>query len=135
MLHYYPYLDKTKLKGALKIIDKIIVGILVVILFGFLCNEYAFFGIKLELIHLPPTFHEFFEILPYAFFFVLVIDLYLKYRLIGSFKPFFRKHWFDFITAILIPVLLPLKFFNVKIYKFAKFSKSIIKLFKKLNII
>lgn len=121
------------LKYYLKILDKIIIGFLIIIIFGLLSNEYDVFGIKINLIQLPEGFHEIFEIIIYFFLVVLIIDLFLKYLLVKSLKLFFVSYWFDFVTTILIPIFLPLKFVNVKIYKLLKLNKSIIKFAKKIS--
>lgn len=117
----------------IKALDKIIIGFLLVILFGFLSDEYDYFGLKINLIHLPNVFHEFFEIITYFFLTILFVDLLFKYLLVKSLKLFFTNYWFDFVTAILIPIFLPMKFINLKLYKLLKLNKSVIKFAKKIS--
>jgi hypothetical protein len=72
--------------------------------------------------------------LPWILFILLIIDLFLKYKLVeGKLNYFVKKYWVDILLTILLPILFPLKFFKgtLKMYKYTKFAKSGFKLVQK----
>lgn len=125
-----------KLQQFLIVNDISIFGLLILFFIGFLAFDYEILAIKEPFIHIPKYYKDFFEVLPWILFSLLVIDLCLKYKLSGG-KPkyFLKKYWTDVLLTILLPVLFPLKFFNAtfKIYKYSKFAKSGFKLIQKYD--
>ena len=70
-----------KVQRILIINDLSIFGLLILFFIGFLIYDYELIGLKETFIHIPDDFKVFFEILPWILFLLLVIDLFLKYRL------------------------------------------------------
>jgi len=116
--------------------DLMIFSLLIVFFVGFFVYDYEIIGIKEPIIHLPEHYKLIFEILPWILFILLIIDLFLKYKLVeGKLDYFVKKYWIDILLTILLPILFPLKFFKatLKMYKYTKFAKSGIKLAQKYN--
>jgi hypothetical protein len=118
-----------------KIADLIVIGIVFLILIGFLAFDYEYFGFKEQIIKIPYYIKIYFDLLPWILFAVLVFDLYLKFRIEGNWSKFIRINWLDIIMVVLIPFLFPMKFFKVfiKPYKMIKAGKYTIKSYQKIN--
>ena len=121
----------------LLIINDLSVFVLLVLFFiGFVSFDYEIFGLKESFLHIPENYKNFFDILPWIIFLLLIADLAIKFKLVGGeLRYFLRKYWMDILLTILIPVLFPLKFIKpaLKIYKSTKFVKSGYKLFQKYD--
>jgi hypothetical protein len=123
-----------KTERFLVINDLSIFCLLIIFFIGFFVYDYEIIGIKEPFIHLPEHFKLLFEILPWILFILLVIDLFLKYKLVeGKLNYFVKKYWIDILLTIMLPFLFPLKFFKatLKMYKYTKFAKSGVKLAQK----
>ncbi len=121
----------------LLIINDLSIFILLVLFFiGFVSFDYETFGLKDSFLHIPEDYKNFFEILPWIIFLLLIVDLAIKFKLVGgNLRYFVRKYWIDILLTILIPILFPLKFIKpaFKIYKSTKFAKSGYKLIQKYD--
>jgi hypothetical protein len=123
-----------KAQRFLVVNDLLIFSLLIIFFVGFLVYDYEIIGIKEPFVHLPEHFKLLFEILPWILFILLIIDLFLKYKLVdGELNYFVKKYWVDILLTILLPILFPLKFFKgtLKMYKYTKFAKSGFKLVQK----
>ena len=119
-----------------KIADIIVLGLLVIFFVGFLAFDYKLLGFHDAFIAIPHESEQYFEIIPWIIFGVLVFDLYLKYIIVGrDWKLLIKHHWLDISMAALIPILLPLKFIKVtlKIFKTVKATKFGYKVFQKIK--
>ncbi len=118
----------------LKIADLIVIGIVFLILIGFLAFDYEYFSFKEQIIKIPYHMKVYFDLLPWILFVVLVFDLYFKFRMAGNWNKFIRINWIDIIMTLLIPFLFPMKFFKVfiKPYKMIKAGKYTIKSYQKI---
>ena len=117
-----------------KILDVAVLGLLGAFFVGVLAFDVAYFGFHEAIIPIPHLTEPYFEVLPWAILALLIADIYLKYKKVGSdWKALFRNHWFDIVVALLIPIFMPLKFIKlVKIMKTAKSGVKIIQKAKKL---
>jgi hypothetical protein len=103
---------------------------------GFLAFDYELLGFHDPLIAIPHESEQYFEVIPWIIFGVLLFDLYLKYIIVGrNLKLLFKQHWLDISMAALIPILLPLKFIKItlKIFKAVKATKFGYKVFQKIK--
>jgi hypothetical protein len=119
-----------------KIADIVVLGLLVIFFVGFLAFDYELLGFHDSFIRIPHEGKQYFELIPWIIFGVLIFDLYLKYIIVGrNLKLFFKHYWFDVSMAALIPILLPLKFIKVtvKMFKAIKATKFGYKLGHKVN--
>lgn len=117
-----------------KIADLIVIGIVFLILIGFLAFDYEYFSFKEQIIKIPYHMKIYFELLPWILFAVLVFDLYFKFKIAGNWNKFIRINWIDIIMILLIPFLFPMKFFKVfiKSYKMINAGKYMIKSYQKI---
>ncbi|HXG74163.1 MAG TPA: hypothetical protein VNK44_05060 [Candidatus Nitrosotenuis sp.] len=85
--------------------------------------------------HIPHNYETYFEILLWAFFVLLALDLYLKYRKLSDWRLFIKKHWHEIAMIALIPFLAAFKIakISLKLVKTLKASKSGFKAFYKAN--
>jgi hypothetical protein len=119
-----------------KIADIVVLALLVIFFVGFLAFDYELLGFHDSFIRIPHEGKQYFELIPWLIFGVLVFDLYLKYIIVGrNLKLFFKHYWLDVSMAALIPILLPLKFIKVtvKMFKAIKATKFGYKLGHKVN--
>jgi hypothetical protein len=119
-----------------KIADIIVLGLLVIFFVGFLAFDYKLLGFHDAFIAITDESEQYFEVIPWIIFGVLVFDLYLKYIIVGrDWKLLIKHHWLDISMAALIPILLPLKFIKVtlKIFKTVKATKFGYKVFQKFK--
>jgi hypothetical protein len=119
-----------------KIADIIVLGLLVIFFVGFLAFDYKLLGFHDTFIAIPHESEQYFDVIPWIIFGVLVFDLYLKYIIVGrDWKLLIKHHWLDISMAALIPILLPLKFIKVtlKIFKTLKATKFGYKVFQKFK--
>ena len=118
-----------------KIVDLIVVGIVFLILLGFIAFDYEYFSFKDQIIKIPYQMKMYFDLLPWILFIILGFDLYLKFRIAGNWNKFIRKNWIDIIMTLLIPFLFPLKLFKVfiKSYKMINAGKYSIKSYQKIS--
>ena len=129
-------LTMQKVQQFLIINDLSIIVLLVLIFVGFVSFDYEIFGLKDSFLPIPENYKSFFEILPWILFLLLIVDLAIKFKLVGGdLRYFVKKYWIDIILTILIPILFPLKFIKpaLKIYKSTKFVKSGYKLIQKYD--
>jgi hypothetical protein len=118
------------------IADIVVLGLLVIFFVGFMAFDYELLGFHDPLIAIPHESERYFEVIPWIIFGVLVLDLYLKYRIVGrDLRLLIKHHWLDISMAALIPILLPLKFVKVtlKIFKTVKATKFGYKVFQKIK--
>jgi hypothetical protein len=117
-----------------KIADLIVIGIVFLILIGFLAFDYEYFSFKEQIIKIPDHMKIYFDLLPWILFAVLVFDLYFKFKVAGNWNKFIRINWIDIIMILLIPFLFPMKFFKVfiKSYKIINAGKYMIKSYQKI---
>ena len=127
------YNSSNSLFNYSKIADLIVIGIVFLILIGFLAFDYEYFSFKEQIIKIPYHMKIYFDLLPWILFAVLVFDLYFKFRITGNWNKFIRINWIDIIMILLIPFLFPMKFFKVfiKPYKMIKAGKYTIKSYQK----
>ena len=119
-----------------KIADIVVLCLLVIFFLGFLAFDYELLGSHDPLIAISHESEQYFEIIPWIIFGVLLFDLYLKYIIVGrNLRLLFKQHWLDISMAALIPILLPLKFIKVtlKIFKTVKATKFGYKVFQKFK--
>ena len=128
------YKSSNSLFNYSKIADLIVIGIVFLILIGFLAFDYEYFSFKEQIIKIPYHMKIYFDLLPWILFAVLVFDLYFKFRITGNWNKFIRINWIDIIMILLIPFLFPMKFFKVfiKPYKMIKAGKYTIKSYQKI---
>ncbi|HET8857954.1 MAG TPA: hypothetical protein VFM28_10545 [Nitrososphaeraceae archaeon] len=128
------YNSSNSLFNYSKIADLIVIGIVFLILIGFLAFDYEYFSFKEQIIKIPYHMKIYFDLLPWILFAVLVFDLYFKFRITGNWNKFIRINWIDIIMILLIPFLFPMKFFKVfiKPYKMIKAGKYTIKSYQKI---
>ena len=122
--------------GCAKIADIVVLFLLVIFFVGFLAFDYELLGFHDPLIPIPHESEQYFEVIPWIIFGVLLIDLYLKYIIVGrNLKLLFKHHWLDISMTALIPILLPLKFVKItlKIFKAVKATKFGYKVFQKIK--
>lgn len=123
-----------KIQKFLIINDLSIFMLLILYFVAFLSFDYETFGFGNSFIQIPEVYKTYFEILPWILFFLLMMDLTIKYKLVeGNLRYFIKNYWIDITLTILIPILFPLKFIKpaLKIYKSANFVKSGYKLIQK----
>jgi hypothetical protein len=119
-----------------KIADIVVLCLLVIFFVGFFVFDYELLGLHDPFIAIPHENEQYFEVIPWIIFGILVFDLYLKYIIVGrNLKLLFKHHWFDISMAALIPILLPLKFIKVtlKVFKAVKATKFGYKVFQKIK--
>ena len=122
--------------GCAKIADIVVLCLLVIFFVGFLAFDYELLGFHDPLLAIPHESEQYFEVIPWIIFGVLLIDLYLKYIIVGrNLKLLFKHHWLDISMTALIPILLPLKFVKItlKIFKVVKATKFGYKVFQKIK--
>ena len=94
--------------GCAKIADIVVLCLLVIFFVGFLAFDYELLGFHDPLIAIPHESEQYFEVIPWIIFGVLLFDLYLKYIIVGrNLKLLFKHHWLDISMTALIPILLP----------------------------
>ena len=82
-----------KAQRLLVVNDLVIFSLLVIFFIGFFIYDYEIIGIKGPFIHLPEHFKLVFEILPWILFILLIIDLFIKYKLVeGNLNYFIKKY-------------------------------------------
>ncbi len=119
-----------------KIADIVVLCLLVIFFVGFLAFDHELLGFHDPLIAIPHESEQYFEVIPWIIFGVLLFDLYLKYIIVGrNLKLLFKHHWLDISMVALIPILLPLKFLKVtlKIFKAVKATKFGYKVYQKIQ--
>jgi hypothetical protein len=119
-----------------KLADIVVLALLVIFFFGFLAFDYESLGFHKPVIAIPNETEQYFEAIPWIIFGVLVLDIYLKYIIVGrDLKLLFKYHWIDIFMTALIPILLPLKFLKVtlKLFKAVKATKFGYKIFQKVK--
>ena len=122
------------IKKYIKILDFSVLFLLIVLFIGFIAFDYQMIGLE-KIFHLPQETEVIFELAPWCLFALLLIDLYLKYRILGNFKSFLSYHWHDILMTLLIPLLFPLKFYKpaIKSYKLFKGGKYGLKIAQKIK--
>jgi hypothetical protein len=79
--------------GCSKIADIIVLCLLVIFFVGFLAFDYEVLGFHDPLIAIPHESEQYFEVIPWIIFGVLLFDLYLKYIIVGrNLKLLFKQH-------------------------------------------
>ena len=79
-----------------KIADMVVLGLLVIFFAGFLAFDYQLLGFHDPLITIPHESEQYFEVIPWIIFGVLVFDFYLKYIIVGrDWKLLIKHHWLD----------------------------------------
>jgi hypothetical protein len=119
-----------------KIANIVVLSLLVIFFVGFLAFDYELLGFHDPPITIPHENEQYFEVIPWIIFGVLLFDLYLKYTIVGrNLKLLFKHHWLDISMTALIPILLPLKFIKVtlKVFKAVKATKFGYKVFQKIK--
>jgi hypothetical protein len=66
-----------------KLADIVILCLLVIFFAGFLAIDYELLGFHDPFITIPHESEQYFEVIPWIIFGVLVFDLYLKYIIVG----------------------------------------------------
>jgi hypothetical protein len=122
--------------GCSKIADIVVLRLLNIFFVGFIAFDYELLGFHNPLITIPYESEQYFEVIPWIIFGVLLFDLYIKYIIVGrNLKLLFKHHWLDISMAALIPILLPLKFIKItlKIFKAVKATKFGYKILQKIK--
>jgi hypothetical protein len=116
-----------------KALDFLLLGMVIVYFVGFLSfHPQSLFLVK-PLFDIPHEYEIYFEILLWAIFGLLIVDLYFKYKELDNWRLFLKKHWHDIVTLALIPFLAGFKIakISVNLVKTIKASKSGFKVFQK----
>ena len=119
-----------------KVADIVVIILLVIFFINFLVFDYEILGLDKAPISLPHETKQYFDLIPWIVFAVLVFDLYLRYLILGNdLRLLFKHHWLDIAMAVSIPVLMPLKFIKIttKLFKVIKSTKFGYKLGHKVN--
>ncbi len=116
-----------------KVLDFSLLGMTAVYFIGFLSFHPQSLFLVDSLFDIPHEYEIYFDILLWAIFALLIVDLYFKYREINNYKLFLKKHWHDIAMLALIPFLTAFKFakISVSLVKKLKASKSGFKVFQK----
>lgn len=116
-----------------KTLDFLLLGMVVVYFIGFLSFHPQSLFLVDSLFDIPHEYEIYFEILLWAIFGLLIVDLYFKYREVKNWKLFLKKHWHDIVMLALIPFLTMFKIakVSVSLVKTVKASKSGFKVFQK----
>ncbi len=116
-----------------KIFDFLLLGMVIVYFIGFLSFHPQSLFLAKPIFDIPHEYEIYFEILLWAIFGLLIVDLYFKYREIDNWKLFLKKHWHDIVMLALIPFLTAFKIakISVNLVKTLKASKSGFKVFQK----
>ncbi|MDR4513012.1 MAG: hypothetical protein MRJ93_15055 [Nitrososphaeraceae archaeon] len=119
-----------------KLLDFSILLILIFILIDFLAYDYKYIHLEKPVIPISNEMKHYFEFLPWLLFIALVLDLYLKYLIVGkNWDKFVKKYWLDILLTLLIPLMYPLKIIkaSIKSYKLIKTTKYSFKIVQKLK--
>ncbi|MCS7140946.1 MAG: hypothetical protein NZ888_02015 [Candidatus Nitrosocaldus sp.] len=78
------------------------------------------------IVDLPAWMDQYWYSIPWMIFGLASLDIFLKYRKVGSLRMLMRKNWMDIIMLALIPFLFVFKMakVSIKAYKVLKASKS-----------
>jgi membrane-bound acyltransferase YfiQ involved in biofilm formation len=101
--------------------DAVVMGLLLSFFTALALSSAEFFGL-----HASLPYEKFLETIPWVIFVVLAVDIYIKYRRVGEWRVFLRKHWVDLLMIALIPFFMVFKFvkLSLKIYKALKITKT-----------
>lgn len=124
--------DKSSKLGVL---DVVLLIMAVTYFVGFISFYPESIFLKQAPYHIPNNYEIYFEILLWAFFGLLVLDLYLKYKKLNDWRLFIKKYWHEIAMIALIPFLAAFKIakISLKLVKTLKASKSGFKAFYKAN--
>jgi hypothetical protein len=116
-----------------KVFDFLLLGMVIVYFIGFLSFHPQSLFLTKPLFDIPHEYEIYFEVLLWAIFGLLIVDLYFKYREIDDWKLFLKKHWHDIVMLALIPFLTMFKIakISMSLVKTLKASKSGFKVFQK----
>lgn len=116
-----------------KALDFLLLGMIIVYFIGFLSFHPQSVFLTESLLDISHEYEIYFEILLWAIFGLLALDLYFKYRKLAGWKPFLKKHWHDVAMLALIPFLAGFKIakISVSLVKTLKASKTGFKIFYK----
>lgn len=116
-----------------KALDFLLLGMIIVYFIGFLSFHPQSVFLTESLLDISHEYEIYFEILLWAIFGLLALDLYFKYRKLAGWKPFLKKHWHDVAMLALIPFLAGFKIakISVNLVKTLKASKTGFKIFYK----
>ncbi len=116
-----------------KTLDFLLLGMVIVYFIGFLSFHPQSVFLAESLLDIPHEYEIHFEILLWAIFGLLALDLYFKYRKLANWKLFLKKHWHDIVMLALIPFLAGFKIakISVNLVKTLKASKTGFKIFYK----
>ncbi|HWP78658.1 MAG TPA: hypothetical protein VNL34_03290 [Candidatus Nitrosotenuis sp.] len=122
-----------KVGSKFKVLDVVLLGMAIIYFVGFISFHPESLFLKKAPYHIPHEFEIYFEVLLWAFFGLLVFDLYLKYKKLNDWRVFLKKHWHEVAMMALIPFLSAFKIakISVKMVKTLKASKSGFKVFYK----
>ena len=105
-----------------KALDFLLLGMIIVYFIGFVSFHPQSVFLAESLLDISHEYEAYFEILLWAIFGLLALDLYFKYRKLADWKVFLKKHWHDIVMLALIPFLAG--------FKIAKISVNLIKTLK-----
>jgi len=116
-----------------KALDFSLLGMVIVYFVGFLSFHPQSVFLAEPLLDISHEYEIYFEILLWAIFGLLALDLYFKYRKLASWKLFLKKNWHDIVMLALIPFLAGFKIakISVNLVKTLKASKTGFKIFHK----
>lgn len=122
-----------KVSSKFKALDAVLLGMAIIYFVGFVSFQPESLFLKEAPYHIPHEFEIYFEVLLWAFFGLLIFDLYLKYKKLNDWRMFLKKHWHEIAMMALIPFLTAFKIakISVKVVKTLKASKSGFKVFYK----
>ncbi len=122
-----------KVSSTFKALDAVLLGMAIIYFAGFVSFQPESLFLKEAPYHIPHEFEIYFEVLLWAFFGLLILDLYLKYKKLNDWRMFLKKHWHEIAMMTLIPFLTAFKIakISVKVVKTLKASKSGFKVFYK----
>ena len=87
-----------------KIADIAVLCLLVIFFVSFLAFDYEFLGFHDPPIAIPHESEQYFEVIPWMIFGVLLFYLYLKHIIVGrNLKLRFKHHWLDISMAAFVP--------------------------------
>lgn len=116
-----------------KALDFLLLGMVTVYFVGFVSFHPQSVFLAESLLDISHEYEVYFEILLWAIFGLLALDLYFKYRKLADWKVFLKKHWHDIVMLALIPFLAGFKIakISVNLVKTLKASKAGFKIFYK----
>jgi hypothetical protein len=109
-----------------KILDPVVLVLIIIFSIVYFNIHVEQFGFHEKLFSLPVEIEHNWDYVIWIIFSIMVVDIYLKYKQIGSWKVFIKKHWLEVLMLVLIPLFSAFKIikFSLKLVKTLKMTKS-----------